>query len=171
MLYRHQIYDIIKDKMVVMGVFMIQTERLKIYAASNGEMKKFIEAQCVDALKEAYTEMMCGCIKHPEQRVWYAIWMIELKNGTHIGELCFKGLGADGMVEIGYGVSEEYEGKVMPQKQFLLWYAGQLISQELPVSKRRRKLKILRLREFLKNVALLPLDLLEKKDLVLSGIP
>ena len=43
--------------------------------------------------------------------VWYAIWMIELKNGTHIGELCFKGLGADGMVEIGYGVSEEYEGK------------------------------------------------------------
>lgn len=111
MLYRHQIYDIIKDKMVVMGVFMIQTERLKIYAASNGEMKKFIEAQCVDALKEAYTEMMCGCIKHPEQRGWYAIWMIELKNGTHIGELCFKGLGADGMVEIGYGVSEEYEGK------------------------------------------------------------
>ena len=35
--------------------------------------------------------------------------MIELKDGAHIGELCFKGLSADGIAEIGYGISEKYQ--------------------------------------------------------------
>lgn len=88
---------------------MIETNRLKIYAASQEMMEAFIEAQTVDVLKAAYTEMLNGCLNHPDQRDWYAIWMIELKDGTHIGELCFKGLSADGIAEIGYGISEEYQ--------------------------------------------------------------
>ena len=88
---------------------MIETNRLKIYAASQEIMERFIEAQTLDVLKAAYTEMLSGCLEHPEQWDWYAIWMIELKNGTHIGELCFKGLSADGIAEIGYGISEEYQ--------------------------------------------------------------
>ena len=87
---------------------MIETKRLKIYAASQDIMEQFIEAQTVDVLKAAYTEMLNGCLKHPDQWDWYAIWMIERKDGTHIGELCFKGLSADGIAEIGYGISEEY---------------------------------------------------------------
>ena len=39
------------------------------------------------------------------------MWMIELLDGTHIGDLCFKGLEADGIVEIGYGILEEYQGQ------------------------------------------------------------
>lgn len=88
---------------------MIETKRLKIYAASRDEMERFIEAQTIDVLKAAYTEMLNGCLEHPDQWYWYAIWMIELKGGTHIGELCFKGLSADGTAEIGYGISEEYQ--------------------------------------------------------------
>ena len=88
---------------------MIETNRLKIYAASQSLMETFIEAQTVDVLKAAYTEMLNGCLNHPDQWDWYAIWMIELKNGTHIGELCFKGLSADGIAEIGYGISDEYQ--------------------------------------------------------------
>ena len=38
------------------------------------------------------------------------MWMIELRDGTHIGDLCFKGPGTNGTVEIGYGVLEEYQG-------------------------------------------------------------
>ena len=87
---------------------MIETNRLKIYAASQGIMETFIEAQTVDILKAAYTEMLNGCLEHPDQWDWYAVWMIELKDGTHIGELCFKGLSANGIAEIGYGISEEY---------------------------------------------------------------
>ena len=88
---------------------MLETNRLKIYAASQDEMGTFIEAQTIDVLKEAYTEMLNGCLNHPDQWDWYAIWMIELKDGTHIGELCFKGLSEDGIAEIGYGISEEFQ--------------------------------------------------------------
>lgn len=90
---------------------MIETKRLKIYVASHDVMEEFIKLQTVEELKTAYMEMLEGCLKHPEQWEWYAIWMIDLKDGTHIGELPFKGIDLNGVVEIGYGVSAEYEGK------------------------------------------------------------
>lgn len=88
---------------------MIETSRLRIYAASQDIMEQFIKSQTVDVLKIAYTEMLNGCLNNPDQWEWYAIWMIELKDGTHIGELCFKGLDPNGIAEIGYGISEEYQ--------------------------------------------------------------
>ena len=88
---------------------MIETKRLRIYPASQKQMEDFIAMQTVDVLKTAYTEMLNGCLAKPEQWEWYAIWMIELKNGTHIGELCFKGLTPDGIAEIGYGINDEYQ--------------------------------------------------------------
>ena len=87
---------------------MLETRRLKIYASTQEIMEQFIKTQTIDVLKAAYTEMLNGCLRNPDQWEWYAIWMIELKDGTHIGELCFKGLSADGIAEIGYGISEEY---------------------------------------------------------------
>ena len=39
---------------------MIETKNLKIYAASQDEMEKFIESQTNDILKTAYTEMLNG---------------------------------------------------------------------------------------------------------------
>ena len=88
---------------------MIETKRLKIYAASQEKMEQFIESQYIDVLKLAYTEMLNGCLNNPNQWEWYAIWMIELKDGTHIGELCFKGLDSNGIAEIGYGITEKYQ--------------------------------------------------------------
>ena len=87
---------------------MIETKRLKLYASSQEQMETFIAAQSVDVLKAAYTEMLDGCLSHPNQWEWYAIWMIELKDGTHIGELCFKGITEKGIAEIGYGIAEDY---------------------------------------------------------------
>ena len=89
---------------------MIETKNLKIYAASQNEMEKFIESQTNEVLKTAYTEMLNGCLENTEQWEWYAIWMIDLKDGTHIGELCFKGLDSNGVAEIGYGIAEQYQG-------------------------------------------------------------
>ena len=88
---------------------MIETKRLKLYAPSKEQMEAFIAAQSVGALKAAYTEMLNGCLGHPDQWEWYAIWMIELKDGTHIGEMCFKGVDDSGSVEIGYGIAENYQ--------------------------------------------------------------
>lgn len=39
-------------------------------------MEGFIKLQTVEELKTAYTEMLEGCLKHPEHWKWYAIWMI-----------------------------------------------------------------------------------------------
>lgn len=90
---------------------MIETKRLKIYAASGEQMETFIAVQSDYVLKAAYMEMRNGALTHPDQWEWYAIWMIELKDETHIGDLCFKGLSGDGVTEIGYGLEPEYRGK------------------------------------------------------------
>ncbi|MBR5997816.1 MAG: GNAT family N-acetyltransferase [Deltaproteobacteria bacterium] len=89
---------------------VIETEHLVIHPASQDEMLRFIGKQSDDVLITAYREMLRGCLEHPEQWEWYAIWMIEHKDGTHVGELSFKGFNADGSVEIGYGILEEYQG-------------------------------------------------------------
>ena len=46
---------------------MIETKRLKIYAASKEQMDAFIAAQSVPVLKAAYTEMLEGAINHPDR--------------------------------------------------------------------------------------------------------
>ena len=55
----------------------IETSRLKIYTAPQEEMIRIINTQTDDILKKAYQEMLQGCFGHPEQWVWYVIWIIE----------------------------------------------------------------------------------------------
>ena len=92
---------------------IIRTKRLNIYPASNEQMECLIANQTVPELKAAYKEMLDGCLSHPNQREWYAVWNIELndESKTVVGNLSFKGLGADGILEIGYGMNGGYEGK------------------------------------------------------------
>lgn len=90
----------------------IETERLVLYTISNAEMESLIKNENDADLKQAYSEMLQGCINEPEKRIWYAVWLMELKNhpGTIVGDFCFKGLREDGMVEIGYGLREGFCG-------------------------------------------------------------
>ncbi|MCR4615465.1 MAG: GNAT family N-acetyltransferase [Clostridiales bacterium] len=91
----------------------IESERLVIYPVSDDEMRIIAENEKDAELKQAYSEMLEGCLKEPENRIWYALWLIELKEpvGTVAGDLCFKGLAADGTVEIGYGLKDGFCGK------------------------------------------------------------
>ncbi len=89
---------------------VIETKRLIIYTASQDEMIGFIKKQTDDILIKAYREMLRGCLEHPQEWDWYAIWFIELKDGSHAGELCFRGVQPGGSVEIGYGIAEESRG-------------------------------------------------------------
>ena len=73
-------------------------------------MIRFIEKQTNKNLIKAYREMLQGCLEHPQEWNWYAIWFIERKDGSHVGDLCFKGFQPDGSVEIGYGIAEENQG-------------------------------------------------------------
>lgn len=90
----------------------IETQRLYIYPVSNDEMRKIIDDETDPEMKQAYSEMLEGCIKHPNIRVWYAVWLMELKDnpGIIVGDLCFKGLNDNGMVEIGYGLRDGFCG-------------------------------------------------------------
>ena len=90
---------------------MIKTRRLQIYPASRSQMEAAIEAESDEEMKKAYKEMLDGCLQHPGQWDWYAMWMIELHDGTHIGDLCFKGLIPGSNPEIGYGILPEYQGQ------------------------------------------------------------
>ena len=90
----------------------VETERLTIYPISDDALKSVIEKETEAELKQAYSEMLQGCLNDPEHRIWYTVWFIELKSqpGTIVGDLSFKGLNADGMVEIGYGLKEGFCG-------------------------------------------------------------
>ena len=74
-------------------------------------MEALISSETNAELKAVYSEMLDGSLHNPDQWEWYAIWIIELSNGTHIGDLCFKGLDSNGVAEIGYGILEEYQGQ------------------------------------------------------------
>jgi RimJ/RimL family protein N-acetyltransferase len=89
---------------------MLDADRLVIYAASEREMNRIIEAEQDEERREAYEEMLRGSLEHPDDWGWYAIWLIMRKDGTNIGNLSFKGTPDEGIVEIGYGIAEEYRG-------------------------------------------------------------
>ena len=88
---------------------MIETERLKIYPASQEQMKEFIETQTVGNCKLAYNQIFNDALKHSEQWDNYTIWMIDLKNNDHIGELCINRLSSEGILEIGCGIDSFYD--------------------------------------------------------------
>ena len=90
---------------------IIETERLAIHTMSEDEMRSLIEKQTDKELIKAYSEMLQESLDHPDAWDWYAAWAIEQKDGAQIGDLCFKGLNDDGSVEIGYGITEENQGK------------------------------------------------------------
>ena len=91
----------------------LESERLFLYPISDGAMQELIAREGNAVLRQAYSEMLQGCVQNPERRVWHAVWNMELKDcpSTVVGDLSFKGLGADGMVEIGYGLRSGFCGQ------------------------------------------------------------
>ena len=94
-----------------MNCAALETERLRLYVASQVEMEQIIERQTDEVLKKAYQEMLDGYLAHPEQGEWYAVWMVTRHDGVQVGEFSFKGLNVDGSVEIGYGIKAEFQGR------------------------------------------------------------
>ena len=91
----------------------VESERLILYPLNNEEMKAMIEKENDSEMKQAYTEMLEGCLSNPTERMWHTAWNMELKKDTGkiVGDFCFKGISDDGVVEIGYGLKEEYRHK------------------------------------------------------------
>jgi len=91
---------------------VIKTKRLTIHPMDDEAIALLIERTSDDELKQAYTDMLAGCKKNPEKRIWYAPWQISLKkDGSFVGDLCFKGPAVDKTVEIGYGILSDYQNR------------------------------------------------------------
>lgn len=89
---------------------MIETKRIRMYPASKEQMKATIAKETDEELKSAYSEMLEYSLQHTESWEWYAMWNIELLDGTHIGDFNFKGLDKNGVTEIGYAILEKHRG-------------------------------------------------------------
>ena len=87
---------------------MTTAERIKILPADRQQMEDVIASAQDPELKKAYAEMLEGCLEHPEQWDWYAMWIIENEDGVGVGDLCFKGVEDGKDPEIGYGIDEEF---------------------------------------------------------------
>ena len=90
---------------------MATEKRMKIVPADRQQMEEVIASAKDPELKKAYMEMLEGCIEHPEQWDWYAMWIIENEDGIRVGELCFKGVEDGRNPEIGYGIDDEFQGR------------------------------------------------------------
>jgi len=64
-------------------------------------------------VRDAVKQMLDGVLRDPKYYLWYTHWLIVLNRPKSVaGGLCFKGPpGANGEVEIGYGVNTEYQNR------------------------------------------------------------
>lgn len=88
---------------------IIESERLRIRPRTMEEMDKLYNLEQDAEMKKAYSEMIDCMKENPDHEEWGANWLIELKDGTEVGGVGFKG-GPDkeGNVEVGYGIDEGY---------------------------------------------------------------
>ncbi|HEY8423831.1 MAG TPA: GNAT family N-acetyltransferase [Clostridia bacterium] len=109
-------------------MIQLKTERLTILPLTDQELKNMIDNEKDETLKTAYSEMLEGCQKNPEHRIWHTLWVLKLNSsGETVGSLAFKGFNG-GAVEIGYGINPEYQGKgLMTEavKAAVYWAAAQ----------------------------------------------
>ena len=90
----------------------LKTKRLLISPVLEEELRQMIAATSDMELRQAYQEMLDGCLENPGQWLWYTAWKICLKeNGQVVGEACFKGPARCCRVEIGYGIYDGFCGK------------------------------------------------------------
>lgn len=90
---------------------VVKTKRMVLRPMDEEEIVELIEHTEDEEMRKAYSEMLEGSRQDPENRIWYAPWKMILKDSREmIGDLCFKGPVKEHAVEIGYGISSEYEG-------------------------------------------------------------
>lgn len=90
----------------------LKTKRLVISPMTDDELERLIQNTEDVELAKAYGEMLDGCRKDCENRLWYTAWKLCLKENPNVmvGDVCFKGPQVNGAVEIGYGMKPEFEG-------------------------------------------------------------
>lgn len=88
----------------------IMTKRLVLEPMTEEETRAAIDSEKDEELRDAYNEMLSLAQSDEANWEWYAPWKMTLKKeGTIVGDICFKGPQKIHAVEIGYGVKKEFE--------------------------------------------------------------
>lgn len=89
----------------------LKTKRMLLRPMTDEEIEALIAHTDSAELRTAYGEMLDGCRRDPENRIWYAPWRMTLQGSqTYLGDIDFKGPAKNHAVEIGYGILPEHEG-------------------------------------------------------------
>ena len=68
----------------------VKTKRLLMRQMTDEEIEALSERADSDELRAAYAEMLDGCKRDPENRIWYAPWEMTLKDSRErVGEIGF----------------------------------------------------------------------------------
>lgn len=95
-----------------MAKVSIKSKRLNIVLMTDEELKAMIDNENREDLKTAYTEMLKGSRKNPNDRMWFAPWKIILRSeNKQIGSVGFHGSVENHAVEIGYGIDNDYRNQ------------------------------------------------------------
>ena len=109
-------------------MFALKTKRLRLIALDAANLRLSLDdpellesnlglhkghAAVSEEVRPAVQQMLDGAVRDAEHSLWYTHWLIVLKHHRSVaGGLCFKGPpGCCGEVEIGYGVSAEYQNR------------------------------------------------------------
>ena len=57
----------------MVNLMMVETNRVILYPANQEEMEAYIATETCSELRAAYSEMLEGCLQHPDEWEWYAI--------------------------------------------------------------------------------------------------
>ena len=136
----------------------IRTKRMIISPMDDGEIEDLIENAESSELRSAYEEMLAGCKKEPDKRIWYAPWKMVLKSSQkYVGDLCFKGPVRKNAVEIGYGILPEYEGNgyateaVSKMTKWAFFQKGILFVEAETIPENKRSQRVLEKVGFVSN--------------------
>ena len=56
----------------------VESKRMYVYPVDDAEMRRLIARERDPDLRQAYVEMLEGCIDEPLNRVWHTVWYMEI---------------------------------------------------------------------------------------------
>lgn len=91
----------------------VETNRLTLAPCPPARLAEKQGVETDEHLKNAYGQMLAGCLAHPFEWMWFTDWDILLREtGEVLGGAGFKGPPDEqGRVEVGYGIAEKHRRK------------------------------------------------------------
>ncbi|MDD4807595.1 MAG: GNAT family N-acetyltransferase, partial [Oscillospiraceae bacterium] len=90
----------------------LKTKHLQVTPMTDEELQEEAAGQTEERLKQLYTEIGSSCRARPEQRLWYTVWRITLReSGEQAGTVGFLGAPQNSAVELRCRINSDFRGQ------------------------------------------------------------